>query len=259
MYSATGSFLPISLPPSFADVRTLPGYYPPRRVYETPVPPRPTARLLSVVGDGEVDRFRAALARAGAALGPHTLWHINSTAEGGGVAELLRANLGYLAGDGLRVRWAIFEGDPRFFQITKRIHNRLHGNLGDGGELGDDEHAHYEEVTQRNAGELATLVRAGDVVVVHDPQPAGLIPGLVAAGAHVVWTCHIGVDAANDVMRSAWAFLWPSVTAASAFVFTRDSYVWEGLDRGKVSLIPPCVDPLALKNIELSPAQRDAI
>jgi len=99
------------------------GYYPRRRVHEIAVPPRPTARLLSVVGDGDVDRFRAALARAGTALGSGTLWHINSTAEGGGVAELLRANLGYLAGDGLRVRWAIFEGDPRFFQITKRIHD----------------------------------------------------------------------------------------------------------------------------------------
>ena len=145
-------------------------------MHETAVPPRPTARLLSVVGDGDVDRFRAALARAGAALGQGTLWHINSTAEGGGVAELLRANLGYLSGNGVRVRWAIFDGDPRFFQITKRIHNRLHGDAGDGGNLGDDERAHYDDVTRRNADEFAALVGAGDVVVVHDPQPAGLIP-----------------------------------------------------------------------------------
>jgi trehalose synthase len=238
---------------------TEPGYYPRRPVHETAVPPRPTARLLSVVGDGDVDRFRAALARAGTALGSGTLWHINSTAEGGGVAELLRANLGYLAGDGLRVRWAVFEGDPRFFQITKRIHNRLHGDAGDGGELGDAERAHVEEVTRRNAGQLAAVIRPGDVVVVHDPQPAGLIPDLVASGARVVWTCHIGVDSPNDVTRSAWAFLLTSVEPASAYVFTRHSYVWEGLDRRKVALIPPCVDPLALKNIELTPAQQGSI
>ena len=140
-------------------------------MYETAVPPRPTARLLSVVNDDDVDRFRAALARAGAALGPRTLWHINSTAEGGGVAELLRANLGYLVGDGLRVRWAIFEGDPRFFQITKRIHNRLHGDLGDGGELGTEERTHYDEVTRRNAEGLAVLVQPGDVVVVQTHSP----------------------------------------------------------------------------------------
>jgi trehalose synthase len=228
-------------------------------VYETAVPPRPTERLLSVAGDGDVDRFRGALARAREALGRGTLWHINSTAEGGGVAELLRANLGYLAGDGVRIRWAIFEGDPRFFEITKRIHNRLHDDVGDGGELGDDEHAHYEQVTRRNADELAALVRAGDVVVVHDPQPAGLIPSLVAAGAHVIWTCHIGVDATTDVTRSAEEFLRSWVEQASAFVFTRDSYVWHVLDRSKVTLIPPCIDPLALKNIDLSRAQQEAI
>ena len=228
-------------------------------MYEIAVPPRPTARLLSVVGDGDVERFRAALARAGAALGRATLWHVNSTAEGGGVAELLRANLGYLAGDGVRVRWAIFEGDPRFFQITKRIHNRLHGDFGDFGQLGDEERAHYDEVTRRNAAELAAFVQAGDVVVVHDPQPAGLIPGLVAMGAHVVWTCHVGVDTPNDVTRSAWAFLRPSIDPASAWVFTRASYVWEGLDPRCVVLIPPCVDPLALKNVDLSLAQQEAV
>jgi len=240
-------------------MRTQAGYYPRRRVYETAVPPRPTARLLSVVGDGEVDRFRAALARASAALGRGTLWHINSTAEGGGVAELLRANLGYLAGDGVRVRWAIFEGDPGFFQITKRIHNRLHGDLGDGGALGAEERARYDEVTRRNAEEFAAFMRPGDVVVVHDPQPAGLIQDLAAAGARVVWTCHVGVDQPNDVTRSAWDFLLPMVAPASASIFTRASYVWDGLDRDRVELIPPCIDPLALKNAELAHDQQDAI
>src|SRR3954471_17083046 len=115
--------------PFVRDTRTEPGYYPRRRVYETTVPPRPTARLLPIAGGDDVDRFRTALNHARAALGSGTLWHINSTPEGGGVAELLRANLGYLAGSGVHLRWAIVEGDTRFFQITKRIHNRLHGDL----------------------------------------------------------------------------------------------------------------------------------
>ena len=228
-------------------------------MYETAVPPRPTARLLSVVGDGDVDRFREALASASAALGSGTLWHINSTAEGGGVAELLRANLGYLASNGVRVRWAIFEGDPGFFQITKRIHNRLHGDLGDGGALGTSERAHYDEVTRHNAESLAVLVRPGDVVVVHDPQPAGLIRDLAAAGVRVVWTCHVGVDQPNDITRSAWDFLLPMIAPASASIFTRASYVWDGLDRDRVELIPPCIDPLALKNVELLPEQQEAV
>jgi len=149
-------------------------------VYETAVPPRPTARLLSVVNDDDVDRFRAALARAGAALGPRTLWHINSTAEGGGVAELLRANLGYLVGDGLRVRWAIFEGDPRFFQITKRIHNRLHGDLGDGGELGTEERTHYDwegELRPVYKAKCEELVAAGYVLKEGKPMASAKAKG----------------------------------------------------------------------------------
>ena len=212
-----------------------------------------------MVGDEDAERFRAALERAGEALGRGTLWHINSTAEGGGVAELLRANLGYLAGNGVHVRWAIFEGDTRFFQITKRVHNRLHGDEGDAGELGDAERAVYDEVAHRNAEQLAALVRPGDVAVVHDPQPAGLIPRLVAAGVPVVWTCHVGIDTPNDVTRSAWAFLLSYVEPASTFVFTRDSYVWDNLDPSKVVLIPPCIDPLALKNVDLLDSQREAI
>jgi trehalose synthase len=153
----------------------------------------------------------------------------------------------------------IFEGDPGFFQITKRIHNRLHGDLGDGGELGTHERAHYDEVTRRNAKELAAFVQPGDVVVVHDPQPAGLIEGLVAAGTHVVWTCHVGVDQPNDATRSAWDFLLPMVAPASACTFTRATYVWDGLDRERVELIPPSIDPLALKNTELLPGQQEAI
>jgi trehalose synthase len=212
-----------------------------------------------VVGGEDADRFRVALDRAGEALGRGTLWHINSTAEGGGVAELLRANLGYLAGNGVRVRWAIFEADPGFFQITKRIHNRLHGDEGDGGELGAHERQQYGEAARRNAEQLAALVRPGDVAVVHDPQPAGLVAGLTEAGVHVVWTCHVGIDTPNDVTRSAWRFLLPFVEHASAYVFTRGSYVWDVLDHRKVVLIPPCIDPLALKNVELLDSQREAI
>ena len=87
--------------------------------------------------------------------------HINSTAEGGGVAELLRSNLGYLAAAGLDVRWLVFEGDPPFFQITKRLHNRLHGDLGDLGPLGSEERAHYEAVTARTSSMPSRSCRRG--------------------------------------------------------------------------------------------------
>jgi trehalose synthase len=94
---------------------------------------------------------------------------------------------------------------------------------------------------------------------VHDPQPAGLIPGLAAVGIHTVWTCHVGIDTPNDLTRSAWGFLHPFLDRASAYVFTRSSYVWDVLDHQRVALIPPCIDPLSLKNVELLDSQREAI
>ena len=180
-------------------------------VFETAVESRSPDALLGMVGAGDRDRFLSAFERLRRPLAGHTLWHINSTAEGGGVAELLRSNLGYLRGAGFDVRWLILEGDPPFFQITKRIHNRLHGDMGDLGPLGDHELEHYLRVTETNVDAASAFVRDGDVVVVHDPQPAGVVPSLVAKGARVIWTCHVGADVTNDVVRSAWEFLRPFV------------------------------------------------
>ena len=228
-------------------------------MFETALHPRSFDRLVRSVRDGQVERFRASLARTTARLGDRSIVHINSTAEGGGVAELLRSNLGYLAAEGLHVRWLVFEGDPPFFQITKRLHNRLHGDLGDLGPLASEERAHYDAVTTRNLEHAVALVSPGDVVVVHDPQPLGLIPGLLDHGAHVLWTCHVGADITNDVTRSAWEFLMPYAQRAAAYIFTRKAYVWDGLDPRRVALIPPCIDPLSQKNIDLAPDRCAAI
>jgi trehalose synthase len=192
-------------------------------------------------------------------MADRTLWHVNSTAEGGGVAELLRSCLGYLSGDGIRTRWLVLEGDDAFFRITKRIHNRLHGVLGDGGALGPQERAEYDRVTRDNASAIVQLVSPGDVVVVHDPQPLGLVPLLRSAGATVIWTCHVGIDQRSDVVRSAVEFLRADADAADAVTFTRQAYVWTELDHERVRIIPPCIDALSPKNVSLEPEQRDAI
>ena len=184
---------------------------------------------------------------------------MNSTAEGGGVAELLRSCLGYLNGDGIRTRWLVLEGDDAFFRITKRIHNRLHGVLGDGGALGPEQRAEYDRVTRDNASAIVPLVSPGDVVVVHDPQPLGLVPLLRSAGATVIWTCHVGIDQRSDVVLSAVEFLRADADAADAATFTRPAYVWTELDHELVRIIPPCIDALSPKNVPLDPEQRDAI
>jgi trehalose synthase len=226
---------------------------------EVSLPARVPEGLRDIAGEEVGRRYEQAVAAARRHLAGRTLWHVNSTAEGGGVAELLRSCLGYLSEDGIRTRWLVLDGDDRFFRITKRIHNRLHGVLGDGGALGPQERAQYDRVTRDNASAVAPLVSPGDVVVVHDPQPLGLVPALRLLGASVVWTCHVGVDQRSDVVRSAIEFLLPDVDAADAVTFTRRAYVWEELDHKLVRIIPPCIDALSPKNAPLEPEQRDAI
>ena len=176
------------------------------------------------------------------------MWHINSTAAGGGVAEMLQTLLGYERGAGLDSRWLVIEGDPEFFSLTKRIHNRLHGKPGDGGDLAEAEHSHYLAVTRRNARKVSRVVRPGDVVVLHDPQTAGLASHLTRLGATVVWRCHIGRDEMNQAAREAWAFLKPYLAHVDAFVFSRACYVPGWLASHPVFVIPPAIDAFSVKN-----------
>ena len=226
---------------------------------EVPVPARAAAPLRMMAGGAAGVRYDDLVSEARARFLGRRLWHINATAEGGGVAELLGTTLGYLAGDGIETHWLVIEADAWFFDITKRIHNRLHGELGDGGPLGEAERRHYDHIMSRELAEILRRVRPGDVVVVHDPQPLGLVPGLAAAGGTVAWTCHVGVDIANDITRSAWAFLRRDLQAAAAVTFTRRAYAWEGLEPDAIHVIPPCIDPGSLKNVELTDVEVDAI
>ncbi|HET9249342.1 MAG TPA: glycosyltransferase [Actinomycetota bacterium] len=221
-------------------------------MHEVPLSPKATALLEPSVRPTHLARFQALVKRSADRLDGRTLWHVNSTAEGGGVAELLHQVLGYLIDGGIRCRWLVVGGDQDFFWVTKRIHNRLHGSSGDGGPLDEAARDAYLGVLRREIGSILELVRPGDVAVVHDPQTAGMIPFLVDAGLRVVWVCHVGVDAPTDVVRSAWDFLRPDVEAAHASVFSRRAYVWEGLDRRRVAVIPPCIDPTSPKNVEIT-------
>jgi trehalose synthase len=223
------------------------------------VHPRAAESLRTIAGPDAGRRYEENLAAARAVLQGRRVWHINSTSDGGGVAELLRSCLGYLVDDGIDTRWIVIDGDPQFFTITKRIHNRLHGVLGDGGPLGDAERRHYDEVIEANATDIGRSVRAGDVVVVHDPQPLGLVPGLRSLGATVIWTCHIGADTASPLVRSAWDFLLPDARAAQALTFTRAAYAWDGLERDRIHVLPPCIDHGSAKNVVIDPVRTFAI
>jgi trehalose synthase len=223
------------------------------------IAPRSIAQLEGLARPAHLERFRRAGAAVADQLEGSTLWHVNSTSEGGGVAELLHQLLGYVAECGIRCRWVVLEGDQGFFRVTKRVHNRLHGSLGDGGPLEQEERDEYLRVIRRELTPLLDLARPGDVAVLHDPQAAGLAGPLVDAGLRVVWVCHVGVDAPTDIVRSAWAFLRGEVEPAHAYVFSRRGYIWEGLARRKAKVIPPCIDPTSAKNVELEPGAIDAV
>jgi trehalose synthase len=213
-------------------------------------------RLLSPARRGDL---QAAAARARDRLSGRVVWNVSATAEGGGVAEMLHTLLAYGRGAGVDTRWLVLDGDPDFFAITKRIHNAVHGALEPGRELGAPEHQHYEAVLRRNLTELTLLVRPGDVVVLHDPQTAGLVEGSRAAGALVVWRCHIGRDVADAASDQAWAFLRGYLSDADAFVFSRLRYVPQWIPSDRVRVIAPSIDPFSLKNRELDPDEVAAV
>jgi trehalose synthase len=227
-------------------------------VTHVPVPTLRPDRFRALLGDA-YDEIEAATARASELFAGRVIWHVNSTARGGGVVELLQSLLGYARGAGVDARWAVVGGAPEFFAVTKRIHNRLHGAGGDGGELGEAERRIYEETLRASAAELARTVRSRDVVFCHDPQTAGLVEPLRATGATIVWRCHVGIDLPNDTARSTWDFLRPYVLPADAYVFSRREFAWDGLDDQRIWVVPPSIDAFSPKNQELPPESVEAI
>jgi trehalose synthase len=215
------------------------------------IAPVGSERLSDVLSAEQVTAYEAGAAEGRELLDGRTVWNVNSTAKGGGVVELLRPLVGYARGLGIDCRWEVIGGSPRFFDVTKRLHNRLHGAEGDGRPLDEDARATYEQTLRAEAAALAAELRRGDVVILHDPQTAGLVGPLREAGARVIWRCHIGLDEPNETVRDAWAFLLPYVESADAFVFSRAAFAWEQLDSERIHLIAPSIDAFAPKNQDL--------
>lgn len=213
------------------------------------------ARLEPVIGS---ERTRLVLDTAdeiSTALSGRALISVNSTAKGGGVAEMLHWMLSYVRGAGVDVSWYVIDGTPEFFKITKRLHNMLHGHEGDGLPMNSHDRNVYREVTLANAGELRAVVSPGDIVMLHDPQTAGLAAEMKNAGATVIWRCHVGTDRKSDLNTAAWEFLRPYLEDVDALVFSRSELAPEWVDENRLFIIPPSVDPFSTKN---RPMSRDA-
>jgi trehalose synthase len=220
---------------------------------EIDVPIKDPEQFRTVLPPERFEEFERGAEEARALLAGRAVWNVNSTARGGGVVELLRPLVGYARGVGVDARWVVIEAGPAFFDVTKRIHNRLHGFGRDSDPLDEQARRIYEGTLAENVAAFAPRVRPGDVVILHDPQAAGMAPALRPLTAALIWRSHVGVDESNDLVREATSFLLPYVSHADLCVFSREPFVWEGLDRDRVAIITPTIDAFTPKNEDLAP------
>ena len=201
------------------------------------------ARSLRAYREAVEDALLAEVIRLARPLHGARVLHLNATAHGGGVAELLRSLLPLLRGLGLDAEWHVLSGDDAFFGLTKTLHNALQGKTADFPPSARDA---YLETLDANRELFA---HDWDFVLVHDPQPAGLI-GLLDGRrtGHWVWRCHVDT---TEPCEAAIDFLAPYVSAFDAAIFTRPDYVAGWRTPRRVEFIAPAIDPLAAKNRRL--------
>ena len=179
----------------------------------------------------------------GASLGALRVVHINATADGGGVAEILRSLVPLLQDVGVDARWYVLPPDDGFFSVTKQVHNWLQGAPG---EIGPSDKRTYSAYLQRLAAQMADL--DADVWVVHDPQPLAL-RSLVPLEGAAIWRCHIDCSTPNGHVRQ---YLTPWIRTYDRALFSMPEYVLPGLATEQVRLVYPAIDPLTPKNSPLS-------
>lgn len=166
--------------------------------------------------------------------------NINSTAVGGGVAEILSRMIPLLLQLGVDARWDVIRGNEKFFVVTKKFHNGLHGVPV---EVGDDEFEHFLGVNRENA----RAMDFADIVFVHDPQPIALVEERAARGGNWVWRCHIDFSKPD---QRIWNFLEQYIHKYDSAVFSAPAFARQ-LPIDQV-LIAPSIDPLSDKNKDLS-------
>lgn len=189
-------------------------------------------------------------------LAGRTVWHVNTAAVGGGVAEMLQSTVRRHDALGVRSRWLVLRAGEDFFTLTKQLHHLLHGSSGTG-LLPDAAAAELFAATGRQAAGRALEVTApGDVVLIHDPQPLGMANHLAAAGRTVLWRSHIGTGTPGPEVDAAWRFLEPHLREVRRFVFHSPDYVPPGLPPGTAVIIPPGIDAGSAKCRDLTPTQQ---
>ncbi len=209
-----------------------------------PLSPKTLEDYRPVVGDRRIDEIR----ELAAPLAGARVLHLNSTSFGGGVAEILVALAPLLNDAGLSCDWQVINGSDEFYQITKAMHNSLQGMYVDWTPEAREVWLHHNRANADRFDERY------DFVVVHDPQPAAVLTEVrerdasLAAGKWV-WRCHIDL---TEAQVQTWDLLKPHLLQYDAAIFTSPEYVKDDLDGKRIFIVPPAIDPLSPKNVELS-------
>jgi trehalose synthase len=198
---------------------------------------------IPIVGAATIEELQLLAQR----LGGRTVQNINSTAAGGGVAEILSRMIPLLRQLGVDARWDVIKGDEKFFATTKKFHNGLHGVAVT---VEPDEYAHFLDVNRDNAEQM----QFGDFVFVHDPQPVALVEQRERLGKHWLWRCHIDFSRPDPAI---WEFLRNYILRYEAAVFSAPAFS-QKLAIPQV-LIAPSIDPLSDKNRELDEKTIDTV
>ncbi len=210
-----------------------------------PTTPKSLQHYRPIIGDERVDELH----QLAAPLRGSRVLHFSSTAFGGGVAELLNTLVPLMQDVGLRADWQVMHGADEFFAVTKAIHNGLQGMFIPWTPEMRDTWLKYNEM---NAGYFDGEY---DFVVVHDPQPAGLLHFLQAAGKLTsrrirwIWRCHIDL---TEALPDVWDFLRPYLEPFDLAIFTKQEYAKPDLGHPRIVISAPAVDPLSPKNMEIS-------
>lgn len=191
----------------------------------------------SIVGTYVIEELRLLAEK----LAGKTIQTINSTAVGGGVAEILHRLVPLLNELGVQIRWDVIRGGTAFFEATKTFHNSLQGKAG---QLSEDIFKVFLETTEQN---LRLIEFYGDIIFIHDPQPIALVKERSKRHAHWIWRCHIDL---SHPQAQIWDFLRPYVEQYDAAIFSSANFA-QPL-KVKQYLIAPSIDPLSDKNKELT-------
>jgi trehalose synthase len=206
---------------------------------EVALGPRSLADYTHLAGRGLVARIRE-LAED---MKGKRILHVSATAFGGGVSEILYTLVPLMRDVGLDAHWHVILGREEFFNVTKLMHNSLQG---DPQSITDEQWEVFEAYNAMNAKDLEG---EWDLIIVHDPQPAGLRMNAPDRARRWVWRCHIDLSTPN---QSTLARLLPLISDYDATVWHLQQYVPAGLDGGIRKIMPPAIDPLSPKNMALS-------